>query len=56
MSKHGLLIGVITIVITVFVLWWLGGPPPCPDGKIAVMGEGKWFCVEGTEVPTRAGG
>jgi hypothetical protein len=49
-------IAAITVVLTLLVLWLLGGPPRCDDGKVAVMGEGKWYCVEGTDPPTRAGG
>jgi hypothetical protein len=51
MSMKGLMIAVATIFVTLLLLWMLGGAPPrC---EIAVMGEGKWYCVEGTEMPTR---
>ncbi len=57
MSTKGLVIAVATIFVTLMVLWLLGGAPPsCDAGKVAVMGEGKWYCVEGTEMPTRVGG
>lgn len=57
MSTKGLLIAVVTIFVTLLVLWLLtGAPPRCDDGKVAVMGEGKWYCVDGTEPSTRAGG
>lgn len=57
MSRLGLLIAAVIVAVTMLLLWFLGdASPSCGDGRVAVMGEGKWYCVEGTEVPTRAGG
>jgi len=45
---------VVAVALVLLMIWLLAGAPPrCDEGKFAVMGEGKWYCVEGTEAPTR---
>ena len=48
---------VAVVVVTLLVMWVLSqAPPRCDDGKVPVVGEDRWYCVEGTEAPRRAGG
>lgn len=59
MSSHYrmILITVAVVVVTLLVMWVLSqAPPRCEDGKVPVVGEDRWYCVEGTEPATRAGG
>ena len=59
MSKHYrmILLAVAVVVVTLLVMWVLSqAPPRCDDGKVPVVGEDRWYCVEGTEAPRRAGG
>ena len=54
MSARAIVAVAVVVAMVLFAIWLLiGAPPQCPDGKLAVMGEGKWYCVEGTEAPTK---
>jgi hypothetical protein len=50
-----LLLIVLAVVAMIVMMFGLdhSSRTQCPDGKVAVLGDDQWYCVDGQKIPDR---